>query len=333
MDASPFKRDIIKELSEACHKHGLKFGVYYSQSKDWADPDSSTFKKKGALKKIHPDLPEDYTPDMDAYLTRKALPQIEELLKNYQIDLIWFDTPNEMTRERALLFTTAVRRLNPDCIINSRLYTWAGASPRHTITPEMLEVFDYFSLGDKEVPPKKLPLTTESPDSVSSSYGYKAHGKQKYHSLEELVQRMVHTVCAGGSYLLNCGPMGNGKIDPKAVELFTGIGDWIQENHESIYDTEANPLPSRPTWGDASLSKDGKTLYLHVMNWPADGKLCVDGVPVKAASASFLDPKAADQKISLSQDGSSLVLDLPAEAIDAYDSVINVLLEMPFPGQ
>ena len=99
---------------------------------------------------------------------------------------------------------------------------------RQVITPEMLDVFDYFSLGDKEVPPKKLPLTTESPDSVSSSYGYKAHGEHHYHTLQELIQRLVHTTCAGGSYLLNCGPMGNGKIDPKAVELFTGIGDWIQ---------------------------------------------------------------------------------------------------------
>jgi alpha-L-fucosidase len=333
MDASPFKRDIIKELSEACHKHGLKFGVYYSQSKDWADPDSSTFKKKGVLKQIHPDLPEDYKPDMDAFLARKALPQIEELLKNYQIDLIWFDTPDDMTRDRALLFTNTVRRLNPDCVINSRLFTWAGASGKHRIKPEMLELFDYISLGDKEVPPKKLPLTTESPDSVSSSYGYKIHGKQYYHSLEELIHRMVHTVCAGGSYLLNCGPMGNGKIDPKAVELFAGMGGWIEDNHESIYDTESNPLPGRPDWGDASLSKDGKTLYLHVMKWPANGKLQVDGLPVQATSASFLAAKAADQAIALSQDGSSLALDLPSEAIDPYATVIKVLLEAPFPVQ
>ena len=330
MDASPFKRDIIKELSEACHKHGLKFGVYYSQAKDWSDPDSSSFTREGTLKSIHPELPEDYKPDMDAYIARKALPQIEELLKNYQIDLIWFDTPRSMTRERAVLFSDAVRRINPDCVINSRLYTMAGASSKQVITPEMLEVFDYFSLGDKEVPPKKLPLTTESPDSVSSSYGYKAHGAHHYHSLQELIHRLVHTVCAGGSYLLNCGPMGNGKIDPKAVELFSGIGDWIRDNHESIYDTEANPLPSRPEWGDASLSKDGKTLYLHVMEWPVDGNVRVDGVPVTAASATFLAPGGADQKISLSQDGSTIALDLPARAIDEHDSVIKVLLESPF---
>jgi alpha-L-fucosidase len=127
--------------------------------------------------------------------------------------------------------------------------------------------------------------------------------------------------------------MGNGQIDPKALELFSGIGDWISDNHESIYDTQANPLPSRPEWGDASLSKDGKTLYLHVMKWPENGKLLVEGVPVKASSASFLAPKGADQKISLSQDGAKLSLDLPAKAVDEHDSVIKVLLESPFISQ
>jgi alpha-L-fucosidase len=105
------------------------------------------------------------------------------------------------------------------------------------------------------------------------------------------------------------------------------------DNHESIYDTESNPLPGRPDWGDASLSKDGKTLYLHVMKWPANGKLQVDGLPVQATSASFLAAKAADQAIALSQDGSSLALDLPSEAIDPYATVIKVLLEAPFPVQ
>ena len=333
MDASPFKRDIIKELSEACHKHGLKFGVYYSQAKDWQDPDSATYFKEDALEKIHPELPQDRKPDMDAYIARKALPQIEELLKNYRIDLIWFDTPSYMTSERAKVFRDAVRRLNPNCVINSRLFTMAGASSKQVVTPEMLEMFDYFSLGDKEVPPKKLPLTTESPDSVSSSYGYMAHGKQYYHSLRELIHRLVHTVCGGGSYLLNCGPMGNGKIDPKAVELFTGIGDWIRDNHESIYDTEANPLPARPAWGDASLSKDRKTLYLHVMKWPADGKLCVDGVPVKATTAAFLSPKGAGQSFTIAQNGTTLKLTLPTEPVDENISVIKVALESSFPLQ
>jgi arylsulfatase A-like enzyme len=237
LDASPFKRDIIKEFSEACHKHGLKFGVYYSHAQDWSDPDSTSFFKPQFLKKLFPELPADRKPDVDAYIARKALPQIKELMSNYDIDLIWFDTPNGLTPEQARRFHDAIRELNPDCVINSRVVLGSVLlkkfNPDTDLTPEMFEVFDFVSLGDKEVPSAKFPFTTESPDSVSSSYGYKAHGKHTYHSLQELIHRLVHTVCGGGNYLLNCGPMGNGKIDPKAVELYAGLGAWLRDNHES----------------------------------------------------------------------------------------------------
>ena len=258
LDASPFKRDIIKELSQACHKHGLKFGVYYSHAQDWSDPDSTSFFKPQFLKKLFPELPADRKPDVDAYIARKALPQIKELMSNYDIDLIWFDTPNGLTPEQARRFHDAVRELNPDCVINSRVVLGSVLlkkfNPDTDLTPEMFEVFDYVSLGDKEVPSAKFPFTTESPDSVSSSYGYKAHGKHTYHSLQELIHRLVHTVCGGGNYLLNSGPMGNGKIDTKAVELYAGMGAWLRDNHESIFNTLPNPLPSFPTQSTPLLS-------------------------------------------------------------------------------
>ena len=334
MDASPFHRDIIKELSEACHKHGLKFGVYYSHAQDWSDPDSTTFFKPQKLKLLHPDLPADRKPDVDAYIDRKALPQVRELMSNYDIDLVWFDTPWDLTPEQARRFHDAVRELNPDCVINSRVVLGSaalrGLGLNTQLTPEMFEVFDYVSLGDKQVPSEKLPVTTESPDSVSTSYGYKAHGDHSYHSLQELIHRMVHTVCGGGNYLLNCGPMGNGKIDPKAVELYAGMGAWIRDNSASIFETIPNPLPARPAWGDASLSKDRKTLYLHVMKWPKDGKLAVEGIVPKVASAAFLSPKASERKVDFSQKGTTLNLTLRGQAVDPDDTVLKVSLEEAF---
>lgn len=334
MDASPFKRDIIRELSEACHRNGLKFGVYYSHAFDWSDPDSATFlKKREDLAKLHPELPEDYQPDMDAYIGRKALPQVRELMKNYDIDLVWFDTPSHVTPERARRFSEAVRELNPDCVINSRLMLMSSklktSGPEKELSPDTFGLFDYVSLRDKQVPNGKLSYTTESPDSVSSSYGYKAHGKHTYHSPQELIHRMVHTVCGGGNYLLNCGPMGNGKIDPKAVELYAGLGAWLRENGEAVFDTKPNPLPARPDWGDASISKDGKTLYLHVMKWPQDGKLVVDGVPVDAAEAKFLSPAAGTETLPVTRQGKTLTLTLPAKAPDTDDTVIKVSLQSP----
>ena len=324
VDGSPFKRDIIKELQEACHRHGLKFGVYYSQAFDWSEP-GAPFPNTEAIQKIHPELPANFEANdktMEEYLAKKAYPQVEELMKNYKIDLLWFDTPASMKPEQGRRFLDIVRKHNPDCLVNSRLLYW----PKEEWKPEQLEFFDYVSLEDKEVPPHKLSLTTESPDSVSTSYGYKAHGAVRYHTLQEIIHRFVHTVCGGGNYLLNFGPMGDGQVDPKALELFQGVGAWIKDNAESIYGTQPNPLPARPAWGDANLSKDGKTLYLHVMKWPADGQLVVEGMPAQATKASFLSPKAPQGTLDLTQSENTLTLTLPAEAIDPNDTVIKVSL-------
>ncbi len=326
VEATPFKRDIIKELGEACQREGLKFGVYYSQSFDWDEPGSG-FPNAKAIQHIH-GLPPDFEPDdkmMEQYLSKKAIPQVEELMKNYKIDQVWFDTPSRIKPEQAERFLATIRKYNPDCLVNSRLLYW----PKEKWKPEQLKFFDYVSLEDKEVPPHKLSLTTESPDSVSTSYGYKAYGNVTYHTLQEIIHRFVHTVCGGGNYLLNCGPMGNGKIDPKALDLFSGVGAWLKDNGESIYGTQANPLPTRPEWGDANLSKDGKTLYLHVMKWPADGTLTVEGVVPKVSSVDFLSPKAADRKAVFKQEGTNLKITLPGQAVDPNDTVLKVTLVEP----
>lgn len=320
MDATPFKRDIIKELSEACHRHGLKFGIYYSQAQDWYEPDAPVMmKRRTRLGVMHPDLPKGFKPDFDKYLREKSLPQIEELMKNYEIDLVWFDTPINMTFERAKLFTDVVRKYRPNCVINSRLIQRG----RNKVLQENLKLFDYISVGDKEVPTKKLPLYFESPDSVSTSYGYKVHGKHDYHTEEEMIHRLIYTVCAGGNYLLNNGPMGNGEIDPEAVRLYGVIGAWLKVNGDSIFGVDRNPLPERPEWGDCSISKDGKTLYLHVMQWPESGSITVDGLPGAATAAIFL---ANEKKAKFAQSGNTLTIKLPSTPLDTYSTVIKVSL-------
>ncbi|TWT84728.1 Alpha-L-fucosidase [Planctomycetes bacterium CA13] len=319
VDYTPFKRDIIKELSEACHRHGLKFGVYYSQAQDWDEPDAPYIapRLEGTRKFIHPELPADFKPDMDRYIAKKSLPQVEELIKNYEIDLIWFDTPSGMNMQRVKLFSDMVRKHRPDCLINSRIIH----SGKGKIEAQYLPYYDYVSIGDKEVPTRKLPLYFESPDSVSSSFGYKTKGDCYYHSGEEMLHRFVHTVCAGGNALINNGPLGNGRLDPEAVRLYGVIGDWLKVNGESIFETRRNPLANRPNWGDISISKDGKTLYLHILQWPESGTITVTDLPAPATSAVYL---ANGEKSDFVQKGGTLELTLPAKPLDDYDMVVKI---------
>lgn len=323
VDYTPFKRDIVKELSKACHKNGLKFGVYYSQAQDWDEPHAPYLNKKASLSDIHPDLPQDFQQDFKKYITEKSLPQVEELMKNYEIDLIWFDTPVGMTFDIAKLFTDVVRKYRPNCLINSRIIH----NGKNRIEQKNLPLFDYVSIGDKEVPSKKLPLYVESPDCVSSSFGYKTKGKVYYHDEKEMIERMVHTVCTGGNYLLNNGPMGNGKLDPEAVRLYGIIGNWIKKNGESIYSTRPNPFNERPEWGDICINKKGDVLYLHVLNVPKSGEISLSGLTVQVASAYYL---ANNEKVNYRQKGKRVRLKISKKAVNPLNTVIKLILKAPF---
>ncbi|MCF7847789.1 MAG: alpha-L-fucosidase [Kiritimatiellales bacterium] len=320
VDATPFKRDIIKELCEACHRNGLKFGVYYSQAQDWDEPDAPYLNKRVKRQELHPGLPADFQPDMDRYIGKKSLPQVEELMKNYELDTIWFDTPVEMTYERAERFRNVVRKYRPDCLINSRII-YKG---KDKIEQKSMPLFDYVSIGDKEIPTKKLPVYFESPDSVSSSYAYKTHGECYYHPEKELIERFVYTVCSGGNYLLNNGPMGNGKLDPEAVKRYRAIGRWMKLNSESLLDTRPNPLPARPEWGDISVNKAGNILYLHILKLPETGKIALSGLTVNVTKAVFL---ANGNDATFEQNGSALSITLPPEPVNEYDTVIKLTLD------
>lgn len=127
VDATPFKRDPIKEIVDACRKENLKIGFYYSLGRDWEDPDVPTnWPQKGGRSNTW-DYPDEDGKSLPAYLKRKAIPQIKELLTNYgKIDFMWFDTPELVTKEQSKTIRELIYKLQPECLINDRIGNGEG---------------------------------------------------------------------------------------------------------------------------------------------------------------------------------------------------------------
>jgi alpha-L-fucosidase len=219
VDATPFKRDILKELAAACQKHGMPLGFYYSQAQDWHEPNGI-----GNTWDFGPDEKKDF----DQYLREKAEPQVRELLTGYgPVALVWFDTPRLMTGERARRFTDLVRSLQPKCLIDGRL----GAAG------------DYLTTGDNVIPADVQSQAWETPATINHTWGYRKDDPD-WKSPGEITFKLVDIVSKGGNYLLNVGPMADGVIPPASQDALRAVGRWLKVNGEAVYGAGATP------WGD-----------------------------------------------------------------------------------
>ncbi len=297
-DATKFKRDPLKELSEACQKHGMKLGFYYSQAQDWHHPG-------GAAAGGHWDKAQDG--DMTQYIRTIAVPQVREILSNYgPIAVLWWDTPVGMTKERADLLRPLLK-LQPGIITNNRL----GGGYR----------------GDSETPEQVIPATGfkdrdwETCMTMNDTWGFKSYD-QNWKSTATLLRNLIDIASKGGNYLLNVGPTAEGLIPEASVERLKEIGRWMKTNGESIYGTTASPFRGLP-WGRCT-QKPGK-LYLHVFDWPK-GELLVPGLKNKIVKAYLLaDDERRPLAATASEKGASI--QLPADAPDPIASVVVLELE------
>lgn len=318
--ATPFARDPMKELAAACKKEGIKFGFYYSHAFDWGEENAPgndwDWQNPGGDRLLHGadwwEAYPEFLPKARKYVDEKAIPQILELIRNYQPEILWFDTPHKLPPEENFRIFAAVRKADPKIIINGRIFSGRG-SPFVRLT-------DYRNTADKpdEFPPQNddwegVPTTNES-------YGYN-EGDHSHKSPGHFIRLLVKSVARGGNMLMNIGPRGDGTVDPKDVSILEDIGAWWAVNRESIHGATRTPLPVQ-AWGEST--RKGNTIYLHVFEWPRDGKLVVGGLKTEVKQAWLLANKPTANKLkAVRLNPLDLQIEgLPSIAPDQDDSVI-----------
>jgi alpha-L-fucosidase len=250
VDATPFKRDVLKELADACAKRGMPLGFYYSQSQDWHE-------KEGAGNTW--DFGPDQTPDgkelktYDTYLRGKAEPQVKELLTGYgPVALIWFDTPRMMTPARGQRFADTVRTLQPNTLIDGRLGTEG----------------DYRSTGDNVIPPEASTEAWETPATINDTWGFRKDDTN-WKSPGQIAFKLVDIVSKGGNYLLNVGPTAEGVIPQPSQDILRTVGRWLKVNGEAVYGAGASPFGDEFGEYSARGAKDvrGQKLFYPQTEW------------------------------------------------------------------
>jgi alpha-L-fucosidase len=298
-DATPYKKDLLAPLVEAAHREGLKIGFYYSQAQDWNNPGGakSRFNEGEGWDPAH-------LGSFDAYLTQVALPQVKELLTRYPIDILWWDTPTWMNAKRTEPFA-ALLKLRPGLVTNNRL---GGGFGGDTATPEQF------------VPVTGIKGDWETCMTMNRHWGYNAYD-QDWKSSADLIRKLADICAKGGNFLLNIGPTAEGEFPPACVERLRDMGRWLRANGEAIYGTQAGPF-IHLSWGTAT--RKGSKLYLHVFEWPADGKLKVP-LQNNAKSAALL--VTPEKPLAVARESGRLVINVPAAAPDAVNSVVVLELE------
>lgn len=303
VDATPYGRDPIRALAQACRREGLVFGFYYSQDQDWHEPDASGNDW-------------DFDPaqrDFGRYLEAKVKPQVRELLTQYgPIGLIWFDTPVAITKEQSEDLVALVKELQPDCLTHSRVGNDLG---------------DYLSMTDNLIPVCVTEQPWETPATLNDTWGYKADD-HNWKPAGSLIRQLVDIVAKGGNYLLNIGPTAEGVVPAPSVERLEAVGRWMQVHAEAIDAAGPSPYPCELPWG-AITRKPGR-LYLHVFDWPAQGELVLHGLQNAVRGATLLGADRRPLPVAQERHPAGcdvLRIALPAGAPDPHASVIALEIE------
>ncbi|GLQ90693.1 alpha-L-fucosidase [Dyella flagellata] len=305
-DGTPYHRDVVKELAEACARGGLKFGVYYSTI-DWHHPGGNTY-IEGNSNPI--------TPGQEAF----NVAQLKELLSHYgPIAEIWFDM-GKPTPAQSAHFARTVHALQPQTMISGRVWNHYG---------------DFAVMGDNAEPDVGMELPWQSPASMfPETWGYRSWQERKDlpGKIRENITRLVRVVSQGGNYILNIGPEGDGSVVPYEAQVLRGIGEWLKRNGEAIYGTRKQPFAALD-FGYATVG--AHALYLFVAKLPPDHLLHVPGLADTAFGAAYrLGSPGSTVQVQRNGHDISIALDRLANQpigndVDAFMPVIVLPLKGP----
>ena len=295
---TPFKRDVVKEFTDACHEAGMRVGLYYSQ-RDWHHPaygigDNQIYR--------------DY---MNGQLT--------ELLSNYgTIDIIWFDSYGKGDLETFWGIDATwklIKRLQPKAVVNNRLAILSSYNNQ----PKPY-------IGDMDTPEQRVgKMQTSRPWEscmcfVGHQWGFKPNGEM--YTLDKLIRAIVSCASGDGNLLMNVGPMPTGQIEPRQADRLKEAGDWLAKYGHTVYGTRGGPYQNA-VWGGAT--RVGTRVFIHVFDWKQSESIRLLPLPQKVVSAKVLTGGA----VTFIQSATELELKVPKANQDAIDTIIELTLDSP----
>jgi len=311
--ATPFKRDVLKELAEACAEKGVVLCFYHSIM-DWHHPDAQAI----GYPRYNNAPP---NPNFPRYVETYLKPQLKELLTGYgRIGVLWFDGEwiKDWTEPMARDMVAYLRSMRPDLIINNRV----GKGRKG-----MQGMSDPGFSGDFGTPEQEIPATGfpgvdwESCMTMNNTWGYRKDDNN-WKSTQTIVRMLIDCASKGGNFLLNVGPTAEGLIPEPSVQRLREVGAWMKVNGEAIYGTSASCFKRLP-FGRCTR-KPGK-LYLHVEQWPADGAIVVP-ISNKVNRAYLLADRNTPLAVAAAGDA-GVRISVPASAPDPIATVVVVEIE------